>query len=266
MLNKILLVLSILALGGGSFLAYNNRAKFIETRRERLSVDKELRTFIEPEKGKVDEKIKEIGVEHGVWADAGKSKRDRGVELQNQQSSLSAKTTELENINKEIADKTAELEKWQTMIADAVGPGGLEGITQKIEELSRDITNLKSAQEAQENELKLAQKQVADSRASLTALQKTAAQRNRGITLNGLEGTVLAVNTDYGFAVINLGESKGLTADAKLIVKRGDTRIGMLSVSSISESKTIADIVGSSLAPGESIAPGDRVIVEKIQR
>ena len=97
-------------------------------------------------------------------------------------------------------------------------------------------------------------------------VRRAAGERNRGISQNALEGTVIATNQDYGFAVINIGERSGLTGGSRLIVRRGNQRIGTLNVSSVSANKTIADIEADSLTPGLAVSPGDRVILEKVQR
>jgi hypothetical protein len=100
----------------------------------------------------------------------------------------------------------------------------------------------------------------------VASLRRSAADRNKGISLNALEATVIATNKDYGFAVIDAGQDRGVTGGSKLIVKRGNQRIGTLNISSVSATKTIADIEAGSVPEGMAISPGDKVIFEKVQR
>ena len=91
------------------------------------------------------------------------------------------------------------------------------------------------------------------------------AERSQGIALNGTEGTITAVNQDWGFAVINIGKNQGVSADSELIVKRGSDIVGKLSIVSIEPRLTVADIRQDTLRNGARIVPGDKVIFEKLQ-
>jgi len=57
-----------------------------------------------------------------------------------------------------------------------------------------------------------------------------------------------------------------VTAGSRLIVRRGNQRIGTVKISSVSPNRTIVDIEIDSVTPGLSISPGDSVIFEKVQR
>lgn len=61
--------------------------------------------------------------------------------------------------------------------------------------------------------------------------------------------------------VIGAGSNVGFTPQTKLLVKRDGVLIGRINPTSIEPSQTIAEIEASSLAPGTSIQPGDRVIL-----
>ncbi len=85
-------------------------------------------------------------------------------------------------------------------------------------------------------------------------------KRRAAMTNPGIRGTVLAVNQAYNFVVLNLGGRQGLEANAEMLVLRGGTLIGKIRVSSVEPATAIGDIVGSSLAPGVQVQPGDTVI------
>lgn len=85
--------------------------------------------------------------------------------------------------------------------------------------------------------------------------------KKRTVTTSpGVRGTVLAVNQAYNFVVLNLGGRQGLEANAEMLVLRAGTLIGKIRVSSVEPATAIGDIVGSSLAPGVQVQPGDTVI------
>ncbi len=82
----------------------------------------------------------------------------------------------------------------------------------------------------------------------------------RAVTSPNLRGTVLAVNQAYNFVVLNLGGRQGLQANTEMLVMRGGTLIGRIRVSSVEPATAIGDIIGTSLARGVQVQPGDIVI------
>ena len=70
----------------------------------------------------------------------------------------------------------------------------------------------------------------------------------------------MAVNPGWNFAVISIGDQKGSVANAELLVKRGDTLIAKLKVTTVEPATSIADIIPDSVAKGQRVLPGDRVI------
>ncbi len=76
----------------------------------------------------------------------------------------------------------------------------------------------------------------------------------------GLEGEVMAVNQGWNFVVVSIGDRQGAEANSELIVKRGDTMIGKLKITSVEPSTSIADIIPDSVSKGQRVLPGDRVI------
>ncbi len=88
-----------------------------------------------------------------------------------------------------------------------------------------------------------------------------APQKRRATTGRaGVRGTVLAVNQAYNFVVLSLGGRQGIEANTEMLVLRGGLLIGRIRVSSVEPATAIGDIVGSSLARGVQVQPGDTVI------
>ena len=85
-------------------------------------------------------------------------------------------------------------------------------------------------------------------------------KRRAAIGRPGVRGTVLAVNQAYNFVVLSLGGRQGVEANTEMLVLRGGSLIGRIRVSSVEPATAIGDIVGSSLARGVQVQPGDTVI------
>lgn len=90
-------------------------------------------------------------------------------------------------------------------------------------------------------------------------------QRAQRLALNGLVATVIAVNRDWDFVMVNAGRAHGVSADSSLLVKRGNTRIARLRIVNLEEATTVADIIDDSTVRGVEVQPGDKVIFENAQ-
>lgn len=263
MLPKLLFVLSALALAGGTYLGFKNRQDFIATRKEKIEINSQQ---VKPTLAKIDEEIANIGTEIGKWKDAVASKKEKEVALANAQANLKSKNNDLTKLGGDIQEKQTELTTLEAQLAQLLGNETIDTITAKIETLNQEIASLQTDKENATKENDIAKGKIGALESTVASLRRASAERNKGINQNALQGTVIATNQDYGFAVVNLGERSGLLGGSRLIVKRGNQRIGTLNVSSISATKTIADIEADSVTPGLAISPGDQVIVEKVQR
>lgn len=88
--------------------------------------------------------------------------------------------------------------------------------------------------------------------------------RIKKISLGSLEATVIAVNNDWGFVMVNAGRSHGVEPDSRLLVKRGNTtRIARLRIVNLQENVCVCDVVKGSMTRGITIDAGDKVIFEK---
>ena len=91
------------------------------------------------------------------------------------------------------------------------------------------------------------------------------ARAQRVLTLgrrNATEGTVTAVNRDWGFVVINVGQRQGVEGDSSLIVKRAGQRIANLNIVEVKPNITVADIRQKALSG--VVQPGDQVIFQNL--
>ncbi len=263
MLSKVLFIVSALALAAGTFLGFKNRQAFIDTRKEKISINIQ---HIKPTLEKIDEEIANLSAEHDRWRDAVASRKDKEAALANAQSLLRSKTADLAKVENDIKEKEQDLTSLETQLAILLENETIDTINSKIEMLNQEIATLETDRDKASGEMEMARGVVTAQEGTVASLQRSASERNQGISQNALEGMVIATNQDYGFAVVNLGERNGVTGGSKFIVKRGNQRIGTLNISSISNNRTIADIESDSVPPGTAISPGDRVIFEKVQR
>ena len=94
------------------------------------------------------------------------------------------------------------------------------------------------------------------------AEEKSQMERVQKLGLNSLVATVIAVNKDWGFVMVNAGRQHGVAADSSLLVKRGNSRIARLRIVNLEDTVVVADLVDGSLVQGIDVQPGDNVIFE----
>ena len=100
----------------------------------------------------------------------------------------------------------------------------------------------------------------------IAALQQRQLFQQTGIMDGAFTTSVAAVNPDFGFVMLPAGNNRNVVRKAKLEVKRGDAVIGKLVVTNVNPSRAIAEIVPGSVASGDSILPGDKVVVDAASR
>lgn len=200
--------------------------------------------------------------------------QDQLTDMTNQynttKTALDAKTAEAQNLSDQVAKLTTDLQTAQAdrdkALADLktandqldvykgkTSTAGTNPLQDKLNELTAAVAEkdalLKAAQ---------AKADAAEQRASGLAdkIAKHEAAQNRP----GLVGQVLAVNQGWNFAVISIGDKQGAVANAQVLVKRGETLIAKLKITTVEPSTSIADIMVETLAKGQRVQPGDSVI------
>lgn len=174
---------------------------------------------------------------------------------------------QLDAANKQVADDKTQIDELNKKIVQLTPtnpgqvPGPAAGPTladmQKLQDQLKDAT----AQIAELNQVKeTLTNKAKDAEARADDLQKTVDHYKNGTVRNGLEGQVLAVNQGWNFVVLSIGDRQGAVANAELILKRGNSQIGKVRITSVEPSTSVADIVPGSLARGVRVQPGDRVI------
>ncbi|MGI9114897.1 MAG: hypothetical protein ACR2FX_07655 [Chthoniobacterales bacterium] len=178
-----------------------------------------------------------------------------------------------------VAGAEAELVKTQTEKSDLLSKlqaneAQIGDLQKRIDELAKTPANpnpgAPSAAELQA-QLEDARKQLESAEREKTLLsekfQSTAAVRGPEVAVKrepnyrgSLRGTVLAVNSAYNFVVLNLGNRNGVEANSEMLVLREGSVIGKIRISSVEPATSIGDVMGTSLARGVQVQPGDTVI------
>ena len=167
-------------------------------------------------------------------------------------------TTKVDAANKATADKDAQLAALNDKLnkmnpasnGSQVDPAQ---IAQQIDELKRSRDELQVVKDGMEAQLKTANTQLA-------AAAKREVDRQTGVRMVGLQGRVLAVDRNWNFVVLNIGDQSGVNNNATMIIQRGGNLVGKVRITSVEPSQSIADIIPNSVPAGISVQAGDTVV------
>jgi hypothetical protein len=131
-----------------------------------------------------------------------------------------------------------------------------------VEALKGEIDVATKEDDTLTKELDIAKRALTDAKSKEDRLKDVQVAREKAVKLGATKGNVGAVNTEWGFVVVNMGSNQGVTVDSKLLVKRGLQMIGKVNIIQINPNQTVADINPNDLIPGQQILPGDTVVFE----
>jgi chromosome segregation ATPase len=257
---KILFAVSLLAIGAAAVLAYMTRSTLVEARSVR---DKNNREILKIHSGveKVDNDTKTTW---DTWASNQKSAKDVDLERKSLDRDTVAENKKLDGLNDDIKAIEIKRETMQKQIDLAIGKAG-----GKLDELAGRVKSLEGETDAltQElgnltKELEVAKKSAGESDTESARRKAIQNAREKIITLTGRAATVLEVNTEFSFVLLNIGRSDGLTTDSKLMVRRDGVHIANLKIVALEANRTVADIELKTARAGYQVMPGDRVVIE----
>ncbi len=263
---KLFLVITAVALLAAGVFGIQNRIAFIADREERATNNKRIDDLLK----KIETveipalNNEEDGAYQKLWT-AENLLAQHQADLEQAKINIATLDTEINTLKGQMSPLDAEIAKIDEVIENlrqkfpGVTP---ENIGETIKKLESELDDLRQELAAKEAEIEIAEGQVAANRAQIKRREEGQATRLAGIRHNSVEGVITAVNNDWGFVVVNMGSSQGISGDSELIVKRSDSRIANLNVVSVKPGITVADIRQDSLSG--TVQPGDRVIFQKV--
>ncbi len=251
-MTKIFLYLSALLLAGSAGLGFMNKGKLADKQGEIASA-KAASTTAQSDMARAKDAQKK--------AESAKTEAEsKTTDLQTQVATATAQATTLkaqvDTANDAIKAKQADIDALNQKLAVATPPPAMTpapGANEELEKLKHQLAELQVIKDGLQNQVKLAQ-------TAQQAAEIRAARRDSGDALNGLQGRVLAVDRNWNFVVLNLGGRSGVSANATMIIRRGNSMVGRVRITSVEPSQSIADIVPNSVPAGVSVQAGDTVV------
>jgi SMC interacting uncharacterized protein involved in chromosome segregation len=259
-MTKVLFLLSAVVMIVAGVFSFQNRKTFVDTRKGRIDTVAELKD----EMRKVAEINTEITTVRDRIAGVNTEVSTATEKLNLAKVNLKRAESDAEQYGKQVEAKQNKIGEYKKQITNLPAGVTLETMNEDVNKLKQaiadsegQVTKIQEQVEAKDGEVKKTQ-------AKLETIIEKIESRKKLFDRNSLNATIVAVNNDWGFVVIGGGENKGITADAKLLVTRGQETIGRLSIIGVDGNKTVANIDQKSVRPGVAVAPGDRVILETL--
>lgn len=259
-MTKVLFLLSAVVMAVACFFSWQNRQAFVDARLDRQKIDRTINT----EYAKANTAANEVvAIKAEVATVAGELEAEKtrleqaNIKLRNVTNEAERTSADLDTAKKEFASIRSKIEKLpEGVTLETIG----ESINKQKTVIAENEDKARQIQEtavAKEKEVKKATDDLAD-------VQKRVEERRKFYDRNSLTATIVAVNNDWGFVVIDAGKNKEITADTKLLITRGLDTIGKLNIVSVDGNRTVANIDQKSVRRGMSVSPGDRVILETL--
>ena len=136
-------------------------------------------------------------------------------------------------LNETVTQKNAEIARQGDQI------GQLEqdkaGLQVQIDDLNTTVAKMEDEQQDLKDKITTLEQTVVE-------LEGLTGQGNVKALPKGLHGTVVVVNKDWNFVILDLGSNDGLVPNAEMLIHRGDKLIGKVLISGVTRDLSIADI------------------------
>ena len=259
-MTKVLFILSAVLIIVSTFFAHQNGREFAKVRTDVAALNVQVQSALKDANAvvadvdKVGGEINKVKQELEIESEKVKSQKLKIAQADNDTKLV---TDKLDAANKKGNDLRTRLEK----LPKDMKP---ETMVEQINGMKKSTAEYQAQAESKKKEVEAEQAKIVDSRRVLDEIVKKIEDRKKSFDRNSLNARIVAVNSDWGFVVVNAGKTFGITEAAKLLVIRGTQTVGKLSIVSVEGERTVANIIPESISKGINIAPGDQVILENL--
>ena len=259
-MTKVLFLLSVIIMGVAGFFAWQNQKSLKDTR---LSVQ-DLHRKVKTELQELTRAADGVVVIKNNITEMNNQLEKEKISLGQEKDNVKIVANKVINTAEQVKETNGKIEKIKLQVPDLPPGVTIENVGEKINSLKTSIAENEEKGKKAEESAVLKKKDLDKVHSELASIQRQIQERHKLFDRNSLSATVIAVNNDWGFVVIDAGKNKEITSDTKLLVTRGTETIGKLTIQSVEANRTIASIIQKSLRSGLTVAPGDKVILETL--
>ena len=256
---KILLIISALVIAATAYLGFATKQKVEEVQGQL----KEKKTALITTQGQLATTKTSLKKSEDELVAAKVTIEEKDKDIIAKKGEIDGLGAKLKEASDSLAVKTEELDKLKIAL------GGNNDKGPDVEQMKAEFEATKKAKadlEVKVAELTQVQdtlnKQLGDEKSKAASAETQVKAYKQNYTRQGVTGTVLAYNPGWNFVVLSIGDKQSLKAGKEMVVTRGGQMVAKVRVTSVEPSTSIADIIPSSVAKGQSVQPGDSVVYE----
>lgn len=265
-MKSILYIVAIVAILAGGWFSYDSMNKFETLRTERVELDDrnvQLKANIDATKKEAKEMEGKRDAENARLVEAKEGLDNAKSNLKLSKKEAATWKSKIAGLQEKLDDNKNLIEQIKKSFED-LGPNvQLDQVPALVKKLEDDLKAANKELEELQALTEAADVRVAANNELIGDLDQRISKRAARIKGNSAEGRVTAVNHDWGFVTLEIPSNMPVTAEAKLMIKRGMKYIGNLNVNAIEGRRIVADIDYRSMTPGMVVQPGDHVILAK---
>jgi hypothetical protein len=257
-MKRIVMAVAILCMAGAAFVGVMNK----QTREDEIG----KRKFAEKEYRETNDQLNikktELAQAKKDHAEAQDTKDQASADLSNLEQSLKRQEATIAKSKEKLEQIAIQQKEIDLVVAKLDGITSVEELIAKEKGLNDTLAEKTAAREEEETKLVASTKMKVNVETQVRDLEKKQIERAKMIALNGLEATVVAVNQNWGFVMVNAGMSLGVSGSSSMLVKRGEELVARLRIVTLAPDMVVCDVVPDSIAKGARVMPGDKVVFE----
>jgi len=258
MLWKILSLFSAVCLGAACFFALSNQ-KDLEQERTRASTAKANLKAAQARKKEGDEGLIAKKTVLETSTKDLQTAKDETVKLAADAVEKEAALTVLKGNLEQVSQQVTSVQK------EIDAAGDIEKLIAQIEKVKKEKLEAEGASANQTQRIASAKSEFENVVAQTAKLRDTEARGRKGVVDPEFSARITQYFPEWGFGILNKGNTGGVFANADLEVKRGKNVIAKLKVKNVEQNGAIAELIPGSLAEGEFIQTGDSVVAAATQ-
>lgn len=249
MLRLALILALLVAIGGLAVSEFVTKPKVVELNDRLTSTEANLAQTTEAKtKAEAEAKTQKAVAEKASreLTDTKTLLETASTEAEQQRGRAERLQTDLTKVTKDRNEAQQALAAWNAL---GVQP-------EQVSQLRADLKSVSDAKAVLDDEKRILIRNNEKLQAALDTFQG----RERPVEMPGLKGEISAVDPQWKFVVLNVGETQGAKERGIVMVRRGDKLVGKARIVSVEPNRSIANMLPKWQQPGAEVQVGDIIL------
>lgn len=248
---RIALILALLAAGGALVVSqFVTKPKVVALNDDLTNTRQELVTTKDAKaKAESEAKVAKAAAEKSAkeLADTKTARDEATAEADKQKTRADRLQTEVTTVTKDRNTAREELAQWQAL---GVKPD-------QVQQLRTDLRKASDERDALTDERRIFLRNLEQLQAKV---DKYEGDREKVVEMPGLKGNIVAVDPQWNFVLLDVGQNQGAKERGIVMVRRGDKLIGKARIITVEPTRSFANLLPEWKQGDVAVAAGDSVL------